>query len=70
VPSYLDAHLGCSLSPTGAKIIGWHRLDPLDLYVRYTSAVANAIFSLAVPWIAAAHYDRTLKLFPSHAELS
>jgi len=28
-----------------------HRLDPIDLYVRHTSALANAIFRLALPWI-------------------
>jgi Acetyltransferase (GNAT) domain len=46
-----------------------HRLDPIDLYVRHTSAVANAIFRLALPWIVPARYDATLKLFPNYAEL-
>jgi predicted N-acyltransferase len=46
-----------------------HRLDPLDLYVRHTSGVANAIFSLALPWIVPARYDATLKLFPDYQEL-
>jgi hypothetical protein len=46
-----------------------HRLDPIDLYVRHTSAVANAIFRLVLPWIAPARYDPTLKLFPNYKEL-
>lgn len=46
-----------------------HRLDPIDLYVRHTSALANAIFRLALPWIVPARYDRTLKLFPNYKEL-
>ena len=46
-----------------------HRLDPIDLYVRHTSALANAIFRLALPWIVPARYDATLKLFPNYAEL-
>ena len=46
-----------------------HRLDPLDLYVRHTSGLANAIFSLALPWIVPVRYDATLKLFPDYQEL-
>lgn len=46
-----------------------HRLDPIDLYARHTSALANAIFRLALPWIVPARYDRTLKLFPNYKEL-
>ena len=46
-----------------------HRLDPIDLYVRHTSGVANAIFALALPWIAPVRYDATLKLFPDYNEL-
>jgi predicted N-acyltransferase len=46
-----------------------HRLDPVDLYVRHTSALANAIFRLALPWIAPVRYDATLKLFPNYKEL-
>jgi Acetyltransferase (GNAT) domain len=46
-----------------------HRLDPVDLYVRHTSALANAIFRLALPWIVPARYDATLKLFPNYKEL-
>ena len=46
-----------------------HRLDPIDLYVRHTSALANAIFRLALPWILPVRYDATLKLFPNYREL-
>ncbi len=46
-----------------------HQLDPIDLYVRHTSALANAIFRLALPWIVPVRYDATLKLFPDYNEL-
>jgi hypothetical protein len=46
-----------------------HRLDPIDLYARHTSAFVNAIFRLALPWIVPARYDATLKLFPNYKEL-
>jgi hypothetical protein len=46
-----------------------HRLDPIDLYVRHTSALPNAIFRMALPWIVPVRYDATLKLFPNYKEL-
>jgi hypothetical protein len=46
-----------------------HRLDPIDLYVRHTSVLANAIFRLALPWIVPVRYDATLKLFANYREL-
>jgi hypothetical protein len=46
-----------------------HRLDPIDLCVRHTSVLANAIFRLALPWIVPVRYDATLKLFPNYKEL-
>lgn len=46
-----------------------HRLDPIDLYVRHTSVLANAVFRLALPWIVPARYDPTLKLFANYQEL-
>jgi hypothetical protein len=46
-----------------------HRLDPIDLYVRHTSTLANAIFRLALPWIVPVRYDATLKLFPNYKDL-
>jgi hypothetical protein len=46
-----------------------HRLDPIDLYVRHTSFLANAIFKLALPWIVPVRYDATLKLFANYKDL-
>jgi hypothetical protein len=46
-----------------------HRLDPIDLYVRHTSSIPNAIFRLALPWIVPVRYDAILKLFPNYKEL-
>lgn len=46
-----------------------HRLDPIDLYVRHTSPLANVLLRLALPWIVPARYDPTLKLFPDYKTL-
>jgi hypothetical protein len=46
-----------------------HRLDPIDLYVRHTSDLANAIFRLALPWIVPVRYDAALRLFPNYKDL-
>ena len=46
-----------------------HRLDPLDLYVRHTSAVANIGLKLVLPWIVPARYDRTLKRFANYRDI-
>jgi hypothetical protein len=46
-----------------------HQLDPIDLYARHTSALANVIFSLVLRWIVPVRYDATLKLFPNYREL-
>jgi predicted N-acyltransferase len=46
-----------------------HQLDPIDLYARHTSGLANAIFRRALPWIVPVRYDATLKLFPNYKEL-
>ena len=46
-----------------------HRLDPIDLYVRHTSILANAIFKLALPWIVPVRYDATLKRFANYKDL-
>lgn len=46
-----------------------HHLDPIDLYVRHTSILANAIFKLALPWIVPVRYDPTLKLFANYKDL-
>jgi hypothetical protein len=44
-------------------------VDPIDLYVRHTSALANALFRLALLWIVPVRYDATLKLFADYKEL-
>jgi predicted N-acyltransferase len=46
-----------------------HRLDPIDLYVRHTSVLANAVFRLVLPWIVPVRYDATLRLFANYKEL-
>jgi hypothetical protein len=49
--------------------IGSTSLDPLDLYVRFRSALPNAIFSLLLPWIVPARYDKTLRKFANYRDL-
>ncbi len=34
-----------------------HRLDPIDLYVRHVSGLANAVLKLALPWIEPTRYE-------------
>jgi hypothetical protein len=46
-----------------------HELDPIDLYVRHTSPLANAVFKLMLPWIVPARYDKTLKRFANYQDL-
>ncbi|HMK71580.1 MAG TPA: GNAT family N-acetyltransferase [Xanthobacteraceae bacterium] len=46
-----------------------YRLDPLDLYVRHTSTVCNAILRRILPWIEPTRYDKTLKKFANYDEL-
>jgi Acetyltransferase (GNAT) domain len=46
-----------------------YQLDPIDLYVRHTSTVCNAIFRRILPWIEPTRYDKTLKLFANYDEL-
>lgn len=46
-----------------------HRLDPLDLYVRHTSGVANALLKRVLPLVEPTRYDKTLKKFANYAEL-
>jgi Acetyltransferase (GNAT) domain len=44
-------------------------LDPLDLYVRHRSPIANALMKIALPWIEPTQYDEHLKQFPNYSEL-
>jgi len=46
-----------------------YRLDPIDLYVRHTSTVCNAILRVILPWIEPTRFDKTLKMFSNYSEL-
>lgn len=46
-----------------------HRLDPIDLYVRHTSPIVNAMLQCVLPWIEPTRYDATLRKFPNYDEL-
>jgi Acetyltransferase (GNAT) domain len=42
-----------------------HRLDPIDLYVKHTSVIINAIMRLALVLLEPTRHDPTLKKFPT-----
>jgi hypothetical protein len=46
-----------------------YRLDPIDLYVRHTSTICNAMFSQILPWLEPTRYDKTLTKFANYDEL-
>jgi Acetyltransferase (GNAT) domain len=46
-----------------------HRLDPIDLYVKHTSVIINAIMRLALVLLEPTRHDPTLKKFPNYLEL-
>src|SRR5262249_39316362 len=46
-----------------------HTLDPLDLYVRHTSAILNAILKRILPFLEPTHEDPVLPKFPNYREL-
>jgi hypothetical protein len=46
-----------------------HSLDPIDLYVRHTSPVANAVLKKMLPFIEPTRYDPILKKFSNYADL-
>ena len=46
-----------------------HLLDPIDLYVRHTSAIWNAVLKRALPLIEPTRSDPILKKFPNYSEL-
>lgn len=46
-----------------------HRLDPIDLYVRHTSPLANIVLKAVLPWIVPANYDAKLKMFSNYRDL-
>lgn len=45
------------------------QLDPLDLYVRHRSPVANAVMKVVLPWLEPTQYDKHLKKFHNYADL-
>lgn len=46
-----------------------HQLDPVDLYVRHTSALPNALLKRILPLIEPTRFDLTLKKFANYDEL-
>lgn len=46
-----------------------HQLDPIDLYVRHTSPIANLVLKLVLPLIEPTRGDETLKKFPNYHDL-
>jgi hypothetical protein len=46
-----------------------HRLDPIDLYVRHTSPLANAALKRILPLLEPTRHDPILKKFPNYDEL-
>jgi hypothetical protein len=46
-----------------------HLLDPIDLYVRHTSAPMNALLKRVLPAIEPTRYDKTLAKFRNYREL-
>jgi predicted N-acyltransferase len=46
-----------------------HRLDPIDLYVRHVSPIANWIMGLVLPWIVPVRYDATLRKFSDYRQM-
>jgi len=46
-----------------------HLLDPVDLYVRHTSALPNALLKRILPLIEPTRFDLTLKKFSNYHEL-
>jgi hypothetical protein len=46
-----------------------HRLDPIDLYARHVSPIANWIIWLMLPWIVPVRYDATLRKFADYRQM-
>jgi hypothetical protein len=44
-------------------------LDPIDLYVRHTSAIANQALKVLLPVLEPTKYDSTLRKFANYNEL-
>jgi hypothetical protein len=46
-----------------------HLLDPIDLYVRHTSAILNTALKPLLPLLEPTRYEKTLRKFPNYDEL-
>ncbi len=46
-----------------------HVLEPLDLYIRHTSPLMNAVFRRVLPLLEPTRNDETLKRFPNYDDL-
>ena len=46
-----------------------HLLDPIDLYVRHTSTIANQALKFLLPLLEPTKYDATLRKFANYNEL-
>jgi hypothetical protein len=46
-----------------------HLLDPIDLYVRHTSAILNTALKRLLPLLEPTRYEKTLRKFPNYDEL-
>ena len=44
-------------------------LDPIDLYVRHTSPVLNALLARILPVLEPTHTDPILRRFPNYGEV-
>ncbi len=53
----------------GPKLQMRHALLPLDLYIRHTSPLVNALFRRLLPWIGPTRSEPILKQFPNYSEL-
>jgi hypothetical protein len=45
------------------------RLDPIDLYVRHTSPLINALLARILPMLEPTHTDPILRRFPNYDEV-
>jgi hypothetical protein len=46
-----------------------YRLEPVDLYVKHTSAIVNTIMRIALPLLEPTRHDETLKKFSNYHDL-
>ena len=46
-----------------------HVLEPLDVYVRHTSPLINAVMKRVLPWLEPTRAEKTLKEFPNYDAL-